>query len=106
MVFGATVSGRPPQLPGIESMIGLFINTMPVRVAPGLRARPWRDLLRPGAGRAGRAARAPPRSGLTEIQHAAGPGAELFDTLTVFESYPIGRQALARTAERACGSNR
>src|SRR5690606_19661378 len=27
VVFGATVSGRPPQVPGIEAMVGLFINT-------------------------------------------------------------------------------
>lgn len=33
VVFGATVSGRSGQFPGIESMIGLFINTLPVRVA-------------------------------------------------------------------------
>ncbi|AQA25116.1 non-ribosomal peptide synthase TIGR01720 domain protein [Rhodococcus sp. MTM3W5.2] len=33
VVFGATVSGRPPQVPGIEAMIGLFINTVPVRIA-------------------------------------------------------------------------
>lgn len=32
VVFGATVSGRPPQLDGVEEMIGLFINTLPVRV--------------------------------------------------------------------------
>ncbi len=32
VVFGATVSGRPPELPGIEQMIGLFINTLPIRV--------------------------------------------------------------------------
>ena len=32
VVFGATVSGRPPEVPGIEGMIGLFINTLPVRV--------------------------------------------------------------------------
>ena len=32
VVFGATVSGRPPSLVGIESMVGLFINTLPVRV--------------------------------------------------------------------------
>ena len=31
-VFGATVSGRPAELEGIESMVGLFINTLPVRV--------------------------------------------------------------------------
>nr|AWI62627.1 nonribosomal peptide synthetase [Cystobacter sp.] len=33
VLFGVTVSGRPPQLPGVESMIGLFINTLPLRVA-------------------------------------------------------------------------
>ncbi|WP_280419908.1 amino acid adenylation domain-containing protein, partial [Nocardia carnea] len=32
VVFGSTVSGRPPQLPGVEEMIGLFINTLPVRI--------------------------------------------------------------------------
>ncbi|CAM5243163.1 hypothetical protein STENM327S_07277 [Streptomyces tendae] len=37
VVFGATVSGRPGAVPGVESMVGLFINTLPVRVrcAPG-----------------------------------------------------------------------
>ncbi|HEY3581066.1 MAG TPA: amino acid adenylation domain-containing protein, partial [Pyrinomonadaceae bacterium] len=33
VVYGATVSGRPADLPGIETMIGLFINTLPVRVS-------------------------------------------------------------------------
>ncbi|MHC5729686.1 MAG: condensation domain-containing protein, partial [Nostoc sp.] len=32
VVFGATVSGRPPTLSGVESMVGLFINTLPVTV--------------------------------------------------------------------------
>ena len=32
VVFGATASGRPVELKGIESMVGLFINTVPVRV--------------------------------------------------------------------------
>ena len=36
VVFGSTVSGRPAELSGVESMIGLFINTLPVRVGlPG-----------------------------------------------------------------------
>ena len=41
VVFGATVSGRPPQLEGVESMIGCFINTLPVRV----RVSPEESLL-------------------------------------------------------------
>jgi amino acid adenylation domain-containing protein/non-ribosomal peptide synthase protein (TIGR01720 family) len=32
VVFGAVVSGRPPELKGVEEMIGLFINTIPVRI--------------------------------------------------------------------------
>ncbi|OBZ12712.1 non-ribosomal peptide synthetase [Bacillus sp. FJAT-26390] len=32
VVFGSVVSGRPSELPGIETMVGLFINTIPVRV--------------------------------------------------------------------------
>jgi len=32
VVFGTTVSGRPAELPGVETMVGLFINTLPVRV--------------------------------------------------------------------------
>ncbi|CAM5450414.1 hypothetical protein SGLAM104S_10587 [Streptomyces glaucescens] len=32
VVFGTTVSGRPDDLPGVESMVGMFINTVPTRV--------------------------------------------------------------------------
>ncbi len=32
VVFGCTTAGRPPDLPGVESMMGLFINSLPVRV--------------------------------------------------------------------------
>ncbi|KPC63683.1 hypothetical protein ADL35_47605, partial [Streptomyces sp. NRRL WC-3753] len=35
VVFGSTVSGRPPEVPGVETMVGLFINTLPVRVRAG-----------------------------------------------------------------------
>ncbi|MGA9871874.1 MAG: amino acid adenylation domain-containing protein, partial [Rhodococcus sp. (in: high G+C Gram-positive bacteria)] len=95
VVFGATVSGRPAELPGVESMVGLFINTLPVRVrldpAESLEAMLTRlqgeqaDLL------------AHHYLGLTEIQRAAGVG-NLFDTLTVFESYPVDEAGLAAQA--------
>jgi amino acid adenylation domain-containing protein/non-ribosomal peptide synthase protein (TIGR01720 family) len=32
VVFGAVVSGRPPEIPGIETMVGIFINAIPVRI--------------------------------------------------------------------------
>ncbi|WP_235926471.1 non-ribosomal peptide synthetase, partial [Actinokineospora pegani] len=99
VVFGATVSGRPDDLPGAESMIGLFINTVPVRVR-----------LDPAESLAGLLARVQAEQarllehqhvGLAEVQRAAGLG-ELFDTLTVFESYPVDAEA-TRAVERAAG---
>ncbi|MCP4572602.1 MAG: non-ribosomal peptide synthetase, partial [bacterium] len=43
VLFGTTVSGRPAELPGVESIAGLFINTLPVRVQvnPGALLVPW-----------------------------------------------------------------
>ena len=41
VVFGGTVSGRPPQVSGVESMVGLFINTVPRPSAPSIRESPW-----------------------------------------------------------------
>jgi hypothetical protein len=45
VVFGVTVAGRPPEIAGIERMVGLFINTLPLRVKlpPG---QPLIELLR------------------------------------------------------------
>jgi amino acid adenylation domain-containing protein/non-ribosomal peptide synthase protein (TIGR01720 family) len=86
VVFGATVSGRPPELPGVESMVGLLINTVPVRVRTA-EARSFRDLLtRLQADQADLLGHH--HVGMTDIQRAAGTG-ELFDTLVVFENYPL-----------------
>ena len=44
VIFGTTLSGRPPEIADVESMVGLFVNSLPVRVeyAPGLpRTAPW-----------------------------------------------------------------
>ncbi|MFE2431940.1 amino acid adenylation domain-containing protein [Streptomyces sp. NPDC059373] len=86
-VFGTTVAGRPAELPGVERMLGLFINTVPVRV----RLDPYRtiaelltDLQIQQAGLI-----AHQHLGLTEIQRIAGAGAT-FDTLVVYENYPSG----------------
>ncbi|RZB19947.1 non-ribosomal peptide synthetase [Streptomyces sp. F001] len=90
VVFGAVVSGRSPEIPGIENMIGLFINTVPVRVRMDA-ADTWADL----------AARVQAEQGallphqhlaLTETQRAAGPG-NLFDTVVAFENYLVDRTA-------------
>ncbi|MGX2997535.1 amino acid adenylation domain-containing protein [Streptomyces sp. JNUCC 64] len=86
VVFGATVAGRPAELPGVESMVGLFINTLPVRVR--LRGgQPLLDLLTDLQSRQS-ALMSHQHVGLTEIQRLVGPGA-VFDTLVVYENYPL-----------------
>ncbi|OAK54188.1 amino acid adenylation domain-containing protein [Rhodococcoides kyotonense] len=98
VVFGATVSGRPPEIPGIESMIGLFINTLPVRVTLD-PAEPIGDLVdRIQVEQASLLDHH--YMGLTEIQRAAGAGVA-FDTLTVFESYPVDRAGLSEDTDIA-----
>ncbi|MFC3448276.1 non-ribosomal peptide synthase/polyketide synthase [Amycolatopsis speibonae] len=85
VVFGATVAGRPPELAGVERMIGLFINTIPVRITVDPAAKLGDLLDRVQDERSGLLAHQ--HLGLADIQRGAGLG-ELFDTLMVFESYP------------------
>ncbi|MGW3040583.1 amino acid adenylation domain-containing protein [Kitasatospora sp. NPDC001159] len=82
VVFGATVSGRPADLPGVEGMVGLFINTVPVRV----RLDGGRTVLETLTELQERqsALIAHQHLGLPEIQRLAGAG---LDTLVVFENY-------------------
>ncbi|MDL4774581.1 amino acid adenylation domain-containing protein [Actinomadura xylanilytica] len=90
VVFGAAVSGRPPELPGVEEMIGLFINTLPVRV----RVRPA-DTVADALIRLQREQAdlmAHHHLGLADIQRLTGAGT-LFDTMTVLENYPFDADA-------------
>ncbi|MFE7456455.1 amino acid adenylation domain-containing protein [Streptomyces sp. NPDC057554] len=91
LVFGTTTSGRPPELPGVESMVGLFINTLPVRLtAPA--SRTLAEVV--DAAQEQHTALLPHQHvGLSRIQQDAGHG-ELFDTVLIFENYPLDPQAL------------
>ncbi len=86
VVFGVTVSGRPPELPGVETMVGLFINTVPARVR--LRASEPLVHMLARTQREQAALLSCHHLGLTEVQGIAGHG-ELFDTKMVFENYPL-----------------
>ncbi|MFG2285699.1 amino acid adenylation domain-containing protein [Streptomyces sp. NPDC048595] len=91
VVFGTTVSGRPAELPGVESIIGLFINTVPLRLAHRATESLAQLCTR----------LQDQQSGLMDLQHislaelqsAVGVG-ELFDTVLVFENYPLDRANL------------
>jgi amino acid adenylation domain-containing protein len=90
VLFGAAVSGRPPELPGVEQMVGLFINTIPVRV----RTSPW-DTVAEALARVQReqaGLMAHHHLGLADIQRLTGIGG-LFDTMTVLENYPFDPDA-------------
>lgn len=89
VVFGITVSGRPAELPGVEQMVGLFINTVPLRVTVDHHATvaDWLRHLQ----RSQFAAREYDHSPLVEVrQWSEVPGtAALFDTLLAFENFPV-----------------
>ncbi|MFD8706744.1 amino acid adenylation domain-containing protein, partial [Kitasatospora sp. NPDC059648] len=85
VLFGTTVSGRPHDLPGVERMMGLLINTVPVRVTLD-PAESWGQLLL-RLQHEQSALLDHQHLSLTEIQRLAGLGS-LFDTVTVYGNYP------------------
>ncbi|GGY40484.1 hypothetical protein GCM10010363_21540 [Streptomyces omiyaensis] len=93
VVFGTTVSGRTTEVPGVDAAVGLFINTVPVRVT--LRPdEPLGALLRRVQDEHA-ALLDHHHLGLADIQRLAG-GGELFDTLVVVENFPAGEPAPGR----------
>ncbi|BEV02807.1 amino acid adenylation domain-containing protein [Chryseobacterium gambrini] len=86
-VFGAVVSGRPPELEDVENMVGLFINTVPVRVkynkentvkeffhelhTQSIQSNPHHY------------------SNLSDIQTISGLGSNMINNIIVFENYPV-----------------
>ena len=93
VVFGCTVSGRPPELPQAEKTVGLFINTIPLRftVAEEMTPAAW---LAEQQARMARV-RAHEHTPLGEVRResAVPTGRPLFETLYVFENYPGAGEA-------------
>lgn len=91
--FGAVVSGRPQQLTGVETMVGLFINTVPVvaSIPPHAEVLATCQALQ----RDTAAMRDLGYVSLATVQRASGNA--VFDTLLVFENAPIGSAAAGVT---------
>jgi amino acid adenylation domain-containing protein len=90
VVFGAVVSGRPPEIQGIENMVGLFINTIPVRI------KTWGDesferLLKRVRERAV-LSRTYEYLSLAEIQSKSILKGNLIDHIMAFQNYPFDQQ--------------
>jgi amino acid adenylation domain-containing protein len=91
VVFGATVSGRSAPLPGIESMVGLLINTLPLRVQvrDDVPVLPWLRELQEAS------------SQLLQHEHESlalvqgwsevPRGLPLFDSIVVFQNLPVDK---------------
>ena len=96
VTFGATVAGRPAQLPGAEEQLGLFINTLPVVGSPRgeQSVAEWVQQVQAH----NLALREHEHTPLYEIQRWAGwSGEALFDNILVFENYPVA-EALQQAA--------
>ncbi|MET8045745.1 amino acid adenylation domain-containing protein, partial [Micromonospora sp. NPDC005215] len=87
ITFGTTVSGRPPEIDGINTMIGLFINTQPVRIT--VHPHDTITELLHHIQKRHTALLDHQWTGLADIQNWAGVPT-LFDTAMVFENYPPG----------------
>ncbi len=91
IIFGSTVSGRPPYFEDAQTMVGLFINTLPIRVGVELD-RPFSDWLAALLEKQIRI-RDFETSSLLDIQEwsEVQPGVPLFDSIVVFENVPTSR---------------
>ncbi|MBE9060861.1 non-ribosomal peptide synthetase [cf. Phormidesmis sp. LEGE 11477] len=99
VLFGITVSGRPPELSGVESMVGLFINTVPLRVnlPDGAEILPWLQQLQ----QTQRERETYSYSNLSDLQSWSDipAGSSLFDSLLIFENYPTSIEAVTQSFE-------
>lgn len=87
IVFGTITSGRPPELNGIDNMVGLFINTIPVRVRDDgdnsfvqLIMELQQALL---------SSQNYSYCQLADIRNHTGLKQDLFDHIVIFENYPL-----------------
>jgi len=94
VLFGTTVSGRPAELSGVNSMVGLFINTLPFRVTVPVDQLiwPWLQILQTQ------------HLELRQYEYCSTgqihqwselPGLlPLYESVLVFENYPVNDQAV------------
>ncbi|NEP12735.1 MAG: amino acid adenylation domain-containing protein, partial [Symploca sp. SIO2C1] len=99
IVFGVTVSGRPGELPGVETMVGLFINTLPLRLSVPHQGDllPWLQEVHQRQLTLQEYAYSP----LSSVQKLSDIATELplFESILVFENYPVDASVQARAAE-------
>ena len=89
VAFGVVVSGRPAEIEGVEAIVGLFINTLPVRVnaEPEQRVKEWLAQLQQDQAEMRQYEYSP----LVQVQgwSSLGKRVPLFESIFIFENYPI-----------------
>ncbi|MEI2429486.1 non-ribosomal peptide synthase/polyketide synthase [Lysobacter yananisis] len=100
VLFGYTTSGRPPELDGIERMVGLFINSLPLRlrIDPAQTLSAWLRQVQSMQLDHGDHGFLP----LAAIQRACGAraGQALFNALVVVENFPLDRSLPSMDGEQ------
>ena len=90
VVFGAVVSGRPAEIAGIERMVGLLINTLPVRIK--YSQEDTIETLISRTQQSAIASEAYQHCNLADIQTSSAQKEPLFDHILVYENYPLNAQ--------------
>ncbi|WP_344813462.1 non-ribosomal peptide synthase/polyketide synthase, partial [Chitinophaga oryziterrae] len=89
IAYGVVVSGRPEALADVERRIGMYINTIPLhsRMKGDETFASWLQLMQDGQ----LAARKYQYTALNDIREWTDVAGELFDTILVFENYPVSK---------------
>src|SRR6266498_22226 len=106
VLFGVTVSGRPPMLSGVESMVGLLVNTLPqrVQVPSSSLVLPWLEGLQQQQGEMQQFE----YSSLLDIQGWSDipRGTPLFKSIFVFENLPVASSVRSENGRLAINNDR
>ncbi|PJI09448.1 MULTISPECIES: hybrid non-ribosomal peptide synthetase/type I polyketide synthase [Clostridium] len=94
IVYGYVVSGRSPEIKGIEDMVGLFINTIPLRIK-FTKDMVYEDLLRSISNTTLENSKYD-YLGLAEIQNLCEVKNKLINNILIFENYPIDYNELSK----------
>ncbi|MDY8049712.1 condensation domain-containing protein, partial [Paenibacillus polymyxa] len=90
VVFGSVVSGRPADIPNVEHIIGLFINTIPVRIRSQVDSL-FSDVMKQTQEQS-IASHAYDTYPLYEIQGLSELKQDLINHILIFENYPVEEQ--------------
>ena len=94
IAYGVIVSGRPDDLPGVEQRVGLYINTLPLHsiLKDGKNIIKWlQDMQKEQL-----SSRLYQHTPLQDIQKWSGVSGDLFDSLLVFENFPVSELVKAK----------